>query len=50
MRHAIIFWISVSLAVLGLVTGMLSDVFGTLSVFLFPLVLLGLLYYGYKMT
>ncbi|AIQ19621.1 MULTISPECIES: hypothetical protein [Paenibacillus] len=50
MRHALIFWISVSLAVLGLVTGMLSDVFGTLSVFIFPLVLFGLLYYGYKMT
>lgn len=50
IRHALIFWVSMAFALLGLVTGLMTSVFETLKVFIFPLVLFGLLYYAYKMS
>lgn len=48
IRHALVFWVSIALALLGLVLGLMSNIFETLKVFIFPLVLLGLIYYAYK--
>lgn len=48
IRHALIFWITVSLAVLGFVKGILDQPFSTLSFLIFPLVLLAIIYYAYK--
>lgn len=51
IRHALIFWISVCLAALGLVTGILGNGFGWLLwALLPPMLLLALLVYGYKLT
>lgn len=48
IRHALIFWISVSLAVFGFVIGVLIEPLYTLSKLIFPLVLLAIVYYAYK--
>jgi hypothetical protein len=50
IRHALIFWISIALAVLGLVTEVMVRGLGALSVFILPLLLLALLYYAYKVV
>lgn len=49
IRHALIFWITVSLAVLGFVKGILTFPFATLSGLIFPLVLIAIVIYAYKM-
>lgn len=48
IRHALIFWISVSLAVIGFVIGILISPFQTLSLLILPLVLLAIVLYAYK--
>ncbi|SET57889.1 hypothetical protein [Paenibacillus sp. NFR01] len=50
IRHALIFWISVSLAVLGLVTGLMREGLSSLQSLIFPLVLFALLYYAYRVA
>jgi len=51
IRHALIFWISVCLAVFGLVTGITGYGFGWLFWSLLPPVLLvAILLFGYKLT
>lgn len=49
IRHALIFWISVILAIFGFVIGVLTEPFYTLSKLILPLVLLVIIYYAYKM-
>lgn len=48
IRHALIFWITVSLAVLGFVIGILIEPFPTLRLLILPLVLLAIICYAYK--
>lgn len=50
IRHALIFWISIALAVLGLITEFMVRGLAALSIFIIPLVLLALLYYAYKVV
>lgn len=50
IRHALIFWISIALAVWGLVTEFMVRGFAALSIFIIPLVLFALLYYAYKVA
>ncbi|QSF43632.1 hypothetical protein [Paenibacillus tianjinensis] len=51
IRHALIFWIAVSLAVLGLVTGIMDYGLGWLFWTLLPTLLLcALLIYAYRLT
>ncbi|GGF77011.1 hypothetical protein GCM10010912_22640 [Paenibacillus albidus] len=49
-RHALIFWISVTLAVIGLVTGVMNYGLGSLSFLIFPLLLIGVLFYAYRIA
>ncbi|AIQ59786.1 hypothetical protein [Paenibacillus borealis] len=48
IRHALIFWISIALAALGLVTQFMARGLSALSIFILPALLLALLYYAYK--
>lgn len=48
IRHALIFWISIVLAVWGLVTDFMAVGLRALTPLILPLVLLGLVYYAYK--
>ena len=48
IRHALIFWITVSLAAFGFVIGVLTAPFVTLQRLILPLVLLAIIYYAYK--
>lgn len=48
IRHALIFWITVTLAIFGFVIGVLTAPFFTLSKLILPLVLLTIIYYAYK--
>jgi hypothetical protein len=50
IRHALIFWISIALAVWGLVTQFMARGLAALSIFILPAVLLALLYYAYKVV
>ncbi|NQX44996.1 hypothetical protein HQN87_06610 [Paenibacillus tritici] len=50
IRHALIFWITTALAVWGLVVDLMVRGIAALSFFIFPLVLLALLYYAYKVA
>ncbi|KWX70778.1 hypothetical protein [Paenibacillus jilunlii] len=46
IKHALIFWISVALAVLGLVTRFMLVGFGALTSLIIPLLLLGIVFYA----
>lgn len=48
IRHALIFWISVSLAIFGFVIGVLVEPFYTMTKLIIPIVLLAIVYYAYK--
>ncbi|MEK3792466.1 hypothetical protein MKX42_12135 [Paenibacillus sp. FSL R7-0204] len=50
IRHALIFWITTALAVWGLVLDIMARGLMALSIFILPLILLGLLYYAYKVA
>ncbi|WP_019909641.1 hypothetical protein [Paenibacillus sp. HW567] len=48
IKHALIFWITVSLAVLGLVTNFMMIGFRALTPLIIPLLLLGVVFYAYR--
>lgn len=48
IRHALIFWISVTLAIFGFVISVLLEPFVTMRMLIIPLVLLAIIYYVYK--
>ncbi|MNO46737.1 hypothetical protein D3C76_370270 [compost metagenome] len=48
IKHALIFWITVSLAVLGLVTQFMLVGFRALTSLIIPLLLLGIVFYAYR--
>lgn len=48
IKHALIFWITVSLAVLGLVTNFMIIGFRSLTPLIIPLLLLGIVFYAYR--
>ncbi|MGN7761593.1 hypothetical protein [Paenibacillus sp. 22594] len=48
IKHALIFWITVSLAVLGLVTQFMMFGFRALTSLIIPLLLLGIVFYAYR--
>lgn len=50
IRHALIFWITTALAVWGLMVDIMARGLMALSIFILPLILLGLLYYAYKVA
>lgn len=50
IRHALIFWITTLLAVWGLAVDIMARGLMALSFFIFPLILLALLYYAYKVV
>jgi hypothetical protein len=48
IKHALIFWITVSLAVFGFVEGFLREPFSTLKGLMIPLAIIAFIYYAYK--
>ncbi|OKP95819.1 hypothetical protein [Paenibacillus sp. P46E] len=48
IKHALIFWITVSLAVLGVVTQFMMFGFRALTSLIIPLLLLGIVFYAYR--
>ncbi|WP_379161898.1 hypothetical protein [Paenibacillus sp. sgz5001063] len=48
IKHALIFWITVSLAVLGVVTQFMMFGLRALTSLIIPLLLLGIVYYAYR--
>ncbi|MRN53573.1 hypothetical protein [Paenibacillus monticola] len=50
IRHALIFWSAVALAIVGFLTGLLDQGIGSLRNLLFPLLLLAVVFYAYKIA